>query len=1028
MIASMYYITLIVSCVLYIYILDNLKIKDRYRPYLEGFIFGIIAAIGINIHYKFIEPTAIFPRINLLISHSFLVAISFFLFGYKAGLITLGLLLPARINLSIDLLSYSLVLIILSAFVGLSFNLKYNKIYDKPKYHPILLFALIQIILYTIFYFVIPKEGFSERFYSYLIFLIPVSGFFILLITMGIYRTRVQRELLLNLKYEDALLTNVIYNLSEALIILDNSLNILRINNLAEKLLGYKSEEIINKNITEICKLKDEESQKMIMIEIGNLSENQVLSYNDISIFSKDAEEISIDCKISYIYEKESKQKVYLILLKDIRELKKSKRIIEDSEKRFRQFLEFSLEGIWRYDIKVPVDISLPPDEQIKLFFEHGYLAECNDVFAKMYGFESKNDLIGIPLSATLVPDDENNIEYLRNFIRNNYRLSNAESIEKDKFGNVKYFINSLYGIVENGFIVSAWGIQIDVTEDKLTTKQIRDNNRLLLSILNAPKGIIIFSLDKNYCYTAFSISHKETMKKIWGVDIEIGMNMLEAIKSESDRLKAKNNFDKVLKGEYLNLVEEYGDENLIRSFWLDNYSPIFDGSEIIGIAVYVTDISQQKEFEAELAQKNLLLKTLINTIPDSIYVKDKNLRRIIANKTNVKRLGFDNENQVLGKKDEEILPKEVADRIVEVDKKVIEGNFIINLEEKITTKDNGEIYVSTTKVPMYDDSGEIVGLVGIGRDITEIKKYLNQLEESRQKLEILFNQSFQFVGLLTPEGILLEANKTACDFIGIHPDEVKNKHFAETPWWTHSKEEQDKLRQAIEFSASGNFYRMETTHYDKENNERIIDFSLTPIFDLEGKVIYLIAEGRDITEIRILQKRLTESEEKYRILVEASLDGIAIINPEGVILFENQRHKEFFKDVANDLISKNYFSLIYKADLEKFKLEIKTAYQEESSALITLRFIKRNSDFFWGELSIKTFYDSENQKLFMLVLRDITSKKQIEDELKKRVYELEKINKLIIGREVRMVELKKEVNSLLRQLGIPPKYSDEEF
>jgi len=713
------------------------------------------------------------------------------------------------------------------------------------------------------------------------------------------------------------------------------------------------------------------------------------------------------------------------LLFRDVSEIRKAQKQLEDSEKRFRQFFDFSLEGIWRYEIKIPVDINLPPDQQIKLFFEQGYLADCNDIFAKMYGFNSKDELVGIPLSATLVPEDENNIAYLKSFIENNYRLTNAESLEKDKSGNIKYFLNSLYGIIENGHILGAWGLQIDVTEEKLLSKQIRDNNKLLLSILNAPKGIIIFALDRNYCYTAFSVSHKNTMKKIWGVDIEIGMNMLDAIKCDSDRIKAKNNFDKTLNGEHLTLVEEYGDEKLNRQFWIDNYSPIYDNNEIIGLAVYVTDISQQKEFEVELEEKNLLLNTLINNLPDSIYVKDKNLRKILTNKTDLKWMGLEDEKQALGKRDDEIFGKEFASTSMEDDKKVLTGIPVINREERIITKNGEEVFILTTKIPLYDNQGSLIGLVGIGRDVTEQKKYLNELEKEQQKLNILFNQSFQFIGLLTPTGILLEANQTACDFIGIDIKEVKNLPFVDTPWWTHSKTEQDKLRQAIKSASEGNFIRIETTHLNKEKQERIIDFSLMPIKNYSGKVVYLIAEGRDITEIKVLQNRLFDSEEKYRILVEASMDAISIINIDGVILFENERNKELFN--SNLTYKKNYFELIHKDDREKLISELKMVYIGKSSLFITLRFLKNEMDVFWGELSLKSFVDSENHTLFISVIRDITLKKQIEDELKKRVFELEKFNQLMLGRELKMIDLKKEINSLCKQLGLPPKYVEND-
>jgi PAS domain S-box-containing protein len=157
-------------------------------------------------------------------------------------------------------------------------------------------------------------------------------------------------------------------------------------------------------------------------------------------------------------------------------------------------------------------------------------------------------------------------------------------------------------------------------------------------------------------------------------------------------------------------------------------------------------------------------------------------------------------------------------------------------------------------------------------------------------------------------------------------------------------------------------------------------------------------------------------------------MDAISIINSEGVLLFENKQHKDLFKSFPDENKNRNYFNLITEDDIEKFKSEFKMIHSLKSNLYITLRFFKNEKDIFWGELSIKKFVDSEEQILFMCVLRDITFRKQIEDELKKRVYELEKYNQLMIGREIRMVELKKEVNSLCKQFGLPVRYSEDDI
>lgn len=145
-------------------------------------------------------------------------------------------------------------------------------------------------------------------------------------------------------------------------------------------------------------------------------------------------------------------------------------------EERYRAFVANSAEGIWRFEIDQPVSIQLPEDEQIAAFYRGGYLAECNDACARMYGFESANDLIGARLSDLLPQDDPTNQAYLRSFIRSGYRLLETDSVEKDRYGNTRYISNSLIGIIEDGLLLRSWGTQRDVTAQRLNETALRES------------------------------------------------------------------------------------------------------------------------------------------------------------------------------------------------------------------------------------------------------------------------------------------------------------------------------------------------------------------------------------------------------------------------------------------------------------------------------------------------------------------------------------------------------------------------
>ncbi len=143
------------------------------------------------------------------------------------------------------------------------------------------------------------------------------------------------------------------------------------------------------------------------------------------------------------------------------------------SEERYAAFVRYSTEGIWRLQTEHPIPVDLAEDEQIDAFFRLAFLVECNDTFAKMYGFASAAGMRGVKLSQFLVRDDPQNIDYLRAFMRSGYSLTGAESHRTDKDGGDHWFVHSLMGTVENGQLTGAWGVQRDITAQKKAEAEV---------------------------------------------------------------------------------------------------------------------------------------------------------------------------------------------------------------------------------------------------------------------------------------------------------------------------------------------------------------------------------------------------------------------------------------------------------------------------------------------------------------------------------------------------------------------------
>lgn len=188
----------------------------------------------------------------------------------------------------------------------------------------------------------------------------------------------------------------------------------------------------------------------------------------------------------------------------------------------YRSFIKFANEGIFLYELEVPVEPTMSGEKQIDIFFNKGHIKTCNSAFAAMYGYQNAEDMQGFRLTQLQGGDDNlHNIGFLNKFISSGYRMNNEISLDIDRYGNLLYISNNLVGIFENDKMVRIWGSQFNITDQVLAQKKLEQSElRYRLLFETNPVPLIIFSLENFRIYDAnsaaeklFECTHEELLK-----------------------------------------------------------------------------------------------------------------------------------------------------------------------------------------------------------------------------------------------------------------------------------------------------------------------------------------------------------------------------------------------------------------------------------------------------------------------------------------------------------------------------------
>lgn len=567
---------------------------------------------------------------------------------------------------------------------------------------------------------------------------------------------------------------------------------------------------------------------------------------------------------------------------------------LEESEQRYKAFIENSSEGIWRFELTSPIPIDLPTEKQIDLIFERGYLAECNDAFAKQYGYRSSWELTGSRLADLLLPDDPKNLEFLAAFIESGYQLTDAESHEQSAAGNDLYILNNFVGHVENDLLMRAWGSQRDVTNTRIQTLA-REH---LAAIVESSDDAII-SKDLNGIITSWNKGAENILG--FTADEVIGLPITFVMPDERKGEGAEI-LRRVASGER---VEHFETERLHKEGRLIplslTVSPIKDETgTIVGASKIARDISEVRKARSIIDKYRLMSLQARDII---LFLEPGSGKILEANEAAAAAYGY-SRDEILDLKIEDLRAPETIEQFDDqYDQAERSG---IQFETVHLRRDGTHFPVEVSAIGS-DVAGDRV-IVSIVRDITERRRNEEALLQNERLLRLSMRSSRMGFWELDLASEAVIWSRELEEIFGLPEGSFRGteEHFYEL---MHEEDRENVLSEVETAIIEKRPYATEFRFYYADGTIRWMEGRGEAVYTQNGLPVRLYGTGIDITERRKLQESLLESEGRFRGLMEQAPFSIQLFDPTGRSVGANGAWEELWGVTLDQIPDYNILS-----------------------------------------------------------------------------------------------------------------------
>jgi PAS domain S-box-containing protein len=697
--------------------------------------------------------------------------------------------------------------------------------------------------------------------------------------------------------------------------------------------LGYEPEELIGKSNDAFIHPRDAH----VMESLRNILTHENPTATVIfRTKHKDGHYIWIESTVKAIFDENTRElSEYYTVTRDITQRKKAEEELQESEERYRTLVEIS------------------PDPVI--IHQQGKIIFMNPAAVKLLGASHNDEIIG---------------KKVLDFIQPDFREEVWKNIQKDLDGEETPSVElQMLRLDGTTILVEGKGVKTDIdgkpaiqvalkdiTKSKHAETVLRESEATARALMNAPTDSVILTDIHRKILALNETAARRLGKKS---DELVGIGVDDLLPTEVMKTR-KPLIDKVIEKKTMVQFEDEWDGR-----WYDTvaYPVVSESGEVQKIAIISRDITERKNTAIKLRESDLRIRLILDSTEDLIIMQDPEGRYLYFNAA--ARYGVPME-KTLGLTPYDFIDHASADRIVERVKTVAKTGQSMQEETPIIW--NGQkLWFSDSLSPIRDANGTVIAVITISQNITERKHAEIALLESEATARALMNAPTDSVLLIDDQGMILALNEIAAsrfgkrsnELVGMVVDDLLPKEIAQ-------------LRRLLMAPV---LEKKEMVRFTDERAGRWYDTVSYPILNETGEVKKIAIIARDITEQKKFEKRLRESEQMYKGLLEQTFDAITI-HKEGKIAFLNERAAKILGAARpEDLMGKSIFEFIHPDSRKDLEHRIQKLRSDQGTPVpaITEKFIRTDGSTVTVEVIAISFNDN-GTPAFRVAFREITS------------------------------------------------------